>query len=171
MNFGSKGKTNNQDVMKRLKQLEEKGKRWTEEYSPYSMDLYHDFRMIAQGSFNEAVGPSESMRKSVSKEKVDAVPKRSKNNGKEKIVSPPIATVDEDEVECGIESKDKDTVVAPKVISKEKNRLQMKKLQQQPLGSRRINFRGDENGASIPTNLPYSPKNLTCKRKTCVISN
>ncbi|WMV23703.1 hypothetical protein MTR67_017088 [Solanum verrucosum] len=36
-------------VMKRLKQLEEEGKRWTEEYCPYSMDLYHDFRMIAQG--------------------------------------------------------------------------------------------------------------------------
>ncbi|WMV29052.1 hypothetical protein MTR67_022437 [Solanum verrucosum] len=36
-------------VMKRLKQLEEEGKRWTEEYCPYSIDLYHDFRMIAQG--------------------------------------------------------------------------------------------------------------------------
>ncbi|KAH0748293.1 hypothetical protein KY290_027525 [Solanum tuberosum] len=36
-------------VMKRLKQLEEEGKRWTEEYCPYSMDMYHDFRMIAQG--------------------------------------------------------------------------------------------------------------------------
>ncbi|KAH0656057.1 hypothetical protein KY285_030939 [Solanum tuberosum] len=38
-----------QKVMKRLKQLEEEGKRWTEEYCPYSMHLYHDFRMIAQG--------------------------------------------------------------------------------------------------------------------------
>ncbi|KAH0759760.1 hypothetical protein KY290_023253 [Solanum tuberosum] len=35
-------------VMKILKQLEEEGKWWTEEYCPYSMDLYHDFRMIAQ---------------------------------------------------------------------------------------------------------------------------
>lgn len=35
--------------MKRLKKLEEEGKKWTEEYSPYSVDLYHDFRMIAQG--------------------------------------------------------------------------------------------------------------------------
>ena len=32
-----------------MKKLEEKGKKWTEEYSPYSVDLYHDFRMIAQG--------------------------------------------------------------------------------------------------------------------------
>ncbi|KAG5627976.1 hypothetical protein H5410_013194 [Solanum commersonii] len=36
-------------VMKRLKKLKEEGKKWTKEYSPYSMDLYHDFRMIAQG--------------------------------------------------------------------------------------------------------------------------
>ncbi|KAK6784582.1 hypothetical protein RDI58_018037 [Solanum bulbocastanum] len=120
-------------------------------------------------AFNEVVGPSKSMRKSVSKEKVDAVPKRSKNNGKEKVVSPPIATIDEDKVEGGIESEDEDTVVAHRVTSKAKTRHQMKKLQQQPLGSRRISFRG--NGASIPTNLPYLPKNLTCKSKTCVTSN
>jgi len=62
-------------------------------------------------------------------------------------------------------------VFAPRMISEEKTRLQMKKLQQQPIGSRRISFRGDENGASIPTNLPYSPKKLTWKGKACVTSN
>ncbi|KAH0632502.1 hypothetical protein KY284_035288 [Solanum tuberosum] len=211
-------------VMKRLKQLEEEGKRWTEKYCPYSMDLYHDFRMIAQGcqvvangdlgyelqkgrqvlpapqpseenesvfmptpgfvasssrqtsqqssqASNEASGPSKSKRKNVSKDKVDAIPKRSKNSGKEIVIAPSIATVDEDEVEDGIESEDEDIVFAPRMISEEKTRLQMKKLQQQPCGSRRISFRGDENGASIPTNLPYSPKKLTWKGKACVTSN
>ncbi|KAH0665257.1 hypothetical protein KY285_026463 [Solanum tuberosum] len=211
-------------VMKRLKQLEEEGKRWTEEYCPYSMDMYHDFRMIAQGcqvvyngdlgyelqkgrqvlpppqpseenelvfmptpgfvasssketsqqssqAFNEAPGPSKPKRKNVSKDKVDAIPKRSKNSGKEIVVAPSIATVDEGELEDGIESEDEDTVFAPRMISEEKTRLQMKKLQQQPIGSRRIGFRGDENGASIPTNLPYSPKKLTWKGKACVTLN
>ncbi|KAH0715348.1 hypothetical protein KY284_008253 [Solanum tuberosum] len=168
-------------VMKRLKQLEEEGKRWTEEYCPYSIDLYHDFRMIAQGcqvvvngdlgyelqkerqvlsapqpseenepifmltpgfvasfsrqtsqqssqAFNKASGPSKSKRKKVSKDKVDAIPKRSKNSGKEIVVAPSIATVDEDEVEDGIESEDEDTVFAPRMISEENTRLQMKKL-------------------------------------------
>ncbi|WMV38496.1 hypothetical protein MTR67_031881 [Solanum verrucosum] len=120
-------------------------------------------------AFNEASGSSKSKRKNVSKDKVDAIPKRSKNSGKEIVIAPSIATVDE--VEDGIESEDKDIVFAPRMISKEKTRLQMKKLQQQPIGSRRISFRGDENGASIPTNLPYSPKKLTWKDKARVTSN
>ncbi|KAH0699669.1 hypothetical protein KY284_013884 [Solanum tuberosum] len=120
---------------------------------------------------NEASGPSKPKRKNVSKDKVDAIPKRSKNSGKEIVIAPSIATVDEDEVEDGIESEDEDIVFAPRMISEEKTRLQMKKLQQQPIGSRRISLRGDENGASIPTNLPYSPKKLTWKGKACVTSN
>ncbi|KAH0669779.1 hypothetical protein KY285_023933 [Solanum tuberosum] len=106
-------------------------------------------------AFNEAHDPSKSKRKNVSKDKVDAIPNRSKNN----------------EVEDGIESEDEDTMFAPRMISEEKTRLQMKKLQQQPIDSRRISFWGDENGASIPTNLPYSPKKLTWKGKACVTSN
>lgn len=35
--------------MKRLKDLEEKGKKWTEDYSSFAMDLYNDFTIIAQG--------------------------------------------------------------------------------------------------------------------------
>ncbi|KAH0683196.1 hypothetical protein KY290_021783 [Solanum tuberosum] len=122
-------------------------------------------------AFNEAPDPSKSKRKNVSKDKVDAIPKRSKNSGKEIVVAPSIATVDEDEVEDGIESENEDTVFAPRMVSEEKTRLQMKKLQQQPIGSRRISFRGDENGAYVPTNLPYSPKKLTWKGKACVTSN
>ncbi|WMV10366.1 hypothetical protein MTR67_003751 [Solanum verrucosum] len=223
-----------QKVMKRLKKLEEEGKKWIEEYSPYSMDLYHDFRMIAQGCqviangdlgyevaegqttaraggpwFTTATPPQTQLRKSAKSlptdkptvrrldhefvvqvlsiqitlrlvrdlqfnkisGQVDVVPKRSKNSGKEKVVAPSIATADEDEVECGIESEDKDTLVAPRVISEAKTRLQMKKLQQQPIGSRKISFRGDENCVAIPTNLPYSPKKLTWKGKACVTSN
>ena len=44
--------------------------------------------------FNEVAGPSKSKRKNVSKDKVDALPKRSKNDGKEKVIAPLIAIVD-----------------------------------------------------------------------------
>jgi len=37
---------------------------------------------------NEASGPSKPKRKNVSKDKVDAIPKRSKNSGKEIVVAP-----------------------------------------------------------------------------------
>ncbi|XP_015055383.1 uncharacterized protein LOC107001945 [Solanum pennellii] len=66
--------------------------------------------------FNEAAGPLKSKRKNVSKDKVDALPKRSKNDGREKVVAPSIAIVDEDEVEDDIESEDEDTVLAPRDI-------------------------------------------------------
>ena len=55
--------------------------------------------------FNEAAGPSKSKRKNVSKDKVDALPKRSKNDGKEKVVALSIPIVDQYEVEDGIESR------------------------------------------------------------------
>ena len=120
---------------------------------------------------SEAPGPSKSKRNFFSKDKVDAIPKRFKNSGKEIVVAPAIATVDEDEFEDGIESESEDTMFAPRMISEEKTRLQMKKLQQQPIGSRKISFRGDKNCVAIPTNLPYSPKKLTWKGKACVTSN
>ena len=47
----------------------------------------------------------------------------------------------------------------------------MKKILQQPIGSRKTSFMGDENGVAKPTNLPYSPKKLTWKGKACVTSN
>uniref|UniRef100_A0A3Q7ECQ1 PB1-like domain-containing protein n=1 Tax=Solanum lycopersicum TaxID=4081 RepID=A0A3Q7ECQ1_SOLLC len=121
--------------------------------------------------FNEVAGPSKSKRKNVSKDKVDALPKRSKNDGKEKVIAPLIAIVDRDEVEDSIESEDENTILAPRVISEEKTRLQMKKMLQQPIGSRMISYKGDENGVVVPTNLPYSPKKLTWKGKACVTSS
>ena len=53
----------------------------------------------------------------------------------------------------------------PKTISEARTRLQAKKMQIRPTGTRRIDFKGDENGVSIPTNLPYSPRKLAWKGK------
>ncbi|XP_055835251.1 uncharacterized protein LOC129903733 [Solanum dulcamara] len=170
-------------VMKRLKELEEEGKKWTEEYSSYAMKLFNNFRIIAKGCLvvaNEDLGYEvaegidrhvvnlgrkkcicrtwdlteipcsyaikalehdrqellnemhwwyskeaymsvylhkiQPVRRKV-KDKVVAPSKRSKNNGKEKVVA---AIVDEDEVEGDIESEDDETMVAPRVISEEK---------------------------------------------------
>ena len=77
-----------------------------------------------------------------------------------------IAIVDQDEVEDSIESEDENTILAPRVISEEKTRLQMKKMLQQPIGSRMISFKGDENGVVVPTNLPYSPKKANLERQS-----
>uniref|UniRef100_A0A3Q7FI53 Uncharacterized protein n=1 Tax=Solanum lycopersicum TaxID=4081 RepID=A0A3Q7FI53_SOLLC len=38
-------------------------------------------------------------------------------------------------------------------------------------GTRRIDFKGDENGVSIPTNLPYSPRKLVWKGKEAITSD
>ena len=57
------------------------------------------------------------------------------------------------------------------MIFEEKTRLQMKKMLQQPIGSRMISFKGDENDVVVPTNLPYSPKKLTWKGKACMTSS
>uniref|UniRef100_A0A3Q7EWS2 Uncharacterized protein n=1 Tax=Solanum lycopersicum TaxID=4081 RepID=A0A3Q7EWS2_SOLLC len=38
-------------------------------------------------------------------------------------------------------------------------------------GTRRIDFKGDENGVSIPTNLPYSPRKLAWKGKEATTSD
>lgn len=63
------------------------------------------------------------------------------------------------------ESEEEDqTILKPKAISEEKTRLR-------PTGTRRIGFKGDENGASMPTNLPYSPRKLTWKGKRATTSN
>ncbi|KAG5607357.1 hypothetical protein H5410_028849 [Solanum commersonii] len=107
-------------------------------------------------AFNEASGPSKSKRKNVSKDKVDAISKRSKNSGKEIVVAPSIATVDKDEVEDGIESEDEDTVFAPRMISEEKTRLQIKKLQQQPI----VKMQNDE-GQNMDL---YIPRNFATNR-------
>ncbi|KAM3360570.1 hypothetical protein P3S68_015424 [Capsicum galapagoense] len=77
-----------------------------------------------------------------------------------------VADTDEDESE-----EDEQLTIQPKRISEAKTRLEAKKVTHRPTGTRKIDFKGDENGVSIPTNLPYSPKKLTYKGNTTMNSN
>ncbi|WMV33177.1 hypothetical protein MTR67_026562 [Solanum verrucosum] len=43
-------------VMNRLKDLEEEGKKWTRDFSPYAMDLYKDYKIIAHGCHVQSNG-------------------------------------------------------------------------------------------------------------------
>nr|XP_009801291.1 PREDICTED: uncharacterized protein LOC104247055 [Nicotiana sylvestris] len=54
------------------------------------------------------------------------------------------------------------------VMSEEKTRLQQRQQPSQPSGSRVIAFKGNYNGLSIPSNLPYSPESLTWKGKAAI---
>ncbi|KAH0732761.1 hypothetical protein KY289_003949 [Solanum tuberosum] len=103
-------------------------------------------------------GPSKSKRKIVADESED-----------EQHVAPSSAVVDEDG--CEHESEDEQTILRPKAISEARTRLQAKKIQIRPTGTRRIGFKGDDNGVSIPTNLPYSPRKLAWKGKEAMTSN
>ncbi|PHT69769.1 hypothetical protein T459_24873 [Capsicum annuum] len=67
--------------------------------------------------------------------------------------------------------EDEQPTIQPKRISKAKTRLKAKKVSHRPTGTRKISFKGDENGVSIPTNIPYSPKKLTYKGNTAITSN
>ncbi|PHT75522.1 hypothetical protein T459_19044 [Capsicum annuum] len=77
-----------------------------------------------------------------------------------------IADIDGDESE-----EDEQLTIQPKRISEAKTRLEAKKVTHRPTGTRKIDFKGDENGVSIPTNLPYSPKKLTYKGNKTMNSN
>lgn len=57
------------------------------------------------------------------------------------------------------------------MISEARTRLQAKKMQQQPTGTKRIGFKGDETGVSMPTYLPYSPRKLAWKGKVAMTSS
>ncbi|KAF3623728.1 hypothetical protein FXO38_30603 [Capsicum annuum] len=81
------------------------------------------------------------------------------------------ALVDEYESEDEFEGEDEQPLLRPRALSEVKTRLKIKKLQQTPSVTRKINFRGNDNGVSMPTNMPYSPKKMTWKGKTCVVSN
>ncbi|KAF3654301.1 hypothetical protein FXO38_15204 [Capsicum annuum] len=61
-----------------------------------------------------------------------------------------VADTDGDESE-----EDEQLTIQPKRISEAKTRLEAKKVTHRPTGTRKIDFKGDENGVSIPTNLPY----------------
>ncbi|KAM3359421.1 hypothetical protein P3S68_019131 [Capsicum galapagoense] len=126
-------------------------------------------------SIDEVVGPSNKKRKA--KDKLVAPSKRFvKNNiAASSIVQKTIATlktlVDEDETRDELEVEDEQPLHRPRALTEAKTRLKIKKLQQKPTATKKINFRGDENGVSITTNLPYSPRNMTWKGKSCVTSS
>ena len=103
-------------------------------------------------------GPSKSKRKIIVDEFEDG-----------QHVEPSSAIADEDGDEH--ESEDNQTILRPKAISEARTRLQAKKMQIRPTGTRRIDFKGDDNGVSIPTNLPYSPRKLAWKGKEATASN
>ncbi|KAF3670656.1 hypothetical protein FXO37_08435 [Capsicum annuum] len=77
-----------------------------------------------------------------------------------------VADTDGDESE-----KDEQPIIKPKRISEAKTRLEAKKVSRRPTGTRKIGFKGDENGVSIPTNILYSPKMLTYKGNTAMTLN
>ncbi|WMV29821.1 hypothetical protein MTR67_023206 [Solanum verrucosum] len=104
------------------------------------------------------IGPSKSKRKIVVDESED-----------EQHVAPSSAVADKDR--CEHESEDEQTIVRPKAISEARTRHQAKKIQIRPTGTRRIDFKGHDNGVSIPTNLPYSPRKLAWKGKETMTSN
>nr|XP_033508675.1 uncharacterized protein LOC108942959 [Nicotiana tomentosiformis] len=58
--------------------------------------------------------------------------------------------------------------IRPMVVSEEKTRLQQRQQPSQPSGSRIITFKGDHNGLSVPSNLPYSPRRVTWKGKVAI---
>ncbi|KAF3671359.1 putative DNA damage-binding protein 1-like isoform X1 [Capsicum annuum] len=67
--------------------------------------------------------------------------------------------------------EDEQPTMQPKRISEAKTRLEAKKVPHRPTGTRKIGFKRDENGASIPKNLPYSPKKLSYKGNAAMTSN
>ncbi|KAM3326012.1 hypothetical protein P3S67_001138 [Capsicum chacoense] len=81
----------------------------------------------------------------------------------------PLCAVDDTDGDKSEE--DEKPTIQPKRISEAKTRLEAKKFPRRPTGTRKIGSRGDENGISIPTNLPYSPKKLTYKCNTAMTSN
>ncbi|KAH0761844.1 hypothetical protein KY290_017917 [Solanum tuberosum] len=64
-----------------------------------------------------------------------------------------------------------DPDIRPQVISENRTKLKMRMNQQRATGNRVISFRGDHAGISEPTDLPYSPTNLTWKGKEAVTGN
>ncbi|XP_070053317.1 uncharacterized protein [Nicotiana tomentosiformis] len=73
---------------------------------------------------------------------------------------------DVDEIRC-----EYDPTLMPKVISEANTRLKQRQLLQNPTGTGKINFMGDENGVYLPSNLPYSPKKITWEGKAAMTSN
>lgn len=62
---------------------------------------------------------------------------------------------------------DPDPTIRPMVVS-ENAIFRARQEGPSPSGTSIINFVGDHNGVSVPSNLPYSPTNLTWKGKTAI---
>ncbi|KAF3660610.1 putative DNA damage-binding protein 1-like isoform X1 [Capsicum annuum] len=67
--------------------------------------------------------------------------------------------------------EDEQPTMQPKRISEAKTRLEAKKVPHRPTSTRKIGFKGYENGASIPKNLSYSSKKLSYKGNAAMTSN
>ncbi|MCE3215618.1 hypothetical protein HAX54_002978 [Datura stramonium] len=81
-------------------------------------------------------------------------------------IAPLNAVVDEDEVEGELEDENEQPILRPKVISEARTRLQYKKMQQQTTDTRRICFKGDETGVSMPVSAILTKK-VGLKRQSC----
>ncbi|KAF3616408.1 hypothetical protein FXO38_34573 [Capsicum annuum] len=165
-----------QKVMGRLKNLKEKGEKWTEKFYSYAIKLYNDFKIIAQSCHVQANGDLGYEKRKTTDKPVAPLKRSIKNNTTdssivEKSVVPLRELVDEDETEDELEIKDEQPLLRPGALSKAKTRLKMKTLQQKIIGTKKIKFVGDDHGVSMPTNLPYSPRKMTWKGKSCVTSN
>ncbi|XP_006359097.1 uncharacterized protein [Solanum tuberosum] len=117
-----------------------------------------DFIVSSSQQSSQPAGPSKSKRKIVADE-----------SEYEQHVAPSSVVADEDGGEH--ESENEQTILRPKAISEARTRLQAKKIQIRSTGTRRIGFKGDDNGVSIPTNLSYSPRKLAWKGKKAMTSN
>lgn len=78
----------------------------------------------------------------------------------------PVFQSDDEEIE-----HESDPTLMPKVISEAKTRLKHRQLLQNPIGTRKISFMGNESGVILPTTLPYSPRKVTWKGKASMTSN
>nr|XP_016487130.1 PREDICTED: uncharacterized protein LOC107807288 [Nicotiana tabacum] len=73
---------------------------------------------------------------------------------------------DVDKIGC-----ESDPTLMPKVISEANTRLKQRQLLQNPTGTRKINFMGDENDLYLPSDLSYSPRKITWEGKSAMTSN
>ncbi|XP_019264462.1 PREDICTED: uncharacterized protein LOC109242090 [Nicotiana attenuata] len=69
------------------------------------------------------------------------------------------------------EADNPDPLIMPRHVSEAKTRLQRREQLGKTTGTRTINFVGDASCMSLPTQLPYSPKNLTWRGKDAITGN
>ncbi|KAF3650004.1 hypothetical protein FXO38_17365 [Capsicum annuum] len=148
-----------QKVMGRLKDLEAQGEKWTENFYPYAMELYNDFKIIAQGCHVQANGDLgykvvEGIDRHVlqrREEVFQVVPVSATQPSEESafMITPGFSAsssqlicqpIDEDEIGDELEVEDEQPLLRPRALYEAKTRLKIKKLQQKPTATRKINF-------------------------------